>query len=162
MKKTIVIMILAIYIASIAVVNFFGLTTKQFSKVSYVTDIQCQTITFIADNEKELYPQQWFGNTPLFVFDFIPAPEDSPYTTENLDTNPNKILLNYHVFPNLAENTDVKFVFDEDAGTVVYNKLAKTFVVLEGDVIFTIMIKATDGSNVSTEVKIYSRLPEAK
>ena len=45
MKKTMVIVILAVYIASIAVVNFFGLEIKQFDGITYVSDIICSSIT---------------------------------------------------------------------------------------------------------------------
>ena len=41
MKKTIVIVILVVYIASIAVVNFFGLKIKEFEGVEYVEEIRC-------------------------------------------------------------------------------------------------------------------------
>ena len=40
MKKTIVIITLLIYIASIAVVNFFGLEVKVFDGITYVESIQ--------------------------------------------------------------------------------------------------------------------------
>ena len=47
MKKTIVIVILVVYIASIAVVNFFGLAIKEFDGVEYVQEIKCNSITVI-------------------------------------------------------------------------------------------------------------------
>ena len=86
MKKTIVIIILAVYVASIAVVNFFGLEVRQFDSITYVTSIQCDSVIFHGDNSRELEPTQFAGkdgNTPVFVFDFIPAEEGEPYTLEN-------------------------------------------------------------------------------
>ena len=160
MKKTIVIVILAVYIASIAVVNFFGLEVRQFDSITYVTSIQCDTVIFHGDNSRVLTPEQYAGkdgNTPVFVFDFIPAPTDAPYTLDNLDTNPNIIQIDYEVMPHLADVTDVKFEYDLDAGVAVFHELSGSFVFLKPDVALTITIKATDGSNVSTQLRIKGR-----
>ena len=100
MKKTIVIVILAVFIASIAIVNFFGLEIKQFDSITYVSAIQCDTVIFHGDNSKELSPTQYAGkdgNIPVFEFNFIPADESDPYTLENLVNNPNIIQINYGV-----------------------------------------------------------------
>lgn len=162
MKKTIVIVILAVYIASIAVVNFFGLEVRQFDSITYVTSIQCDTVTFHGDNSRVLTPVQYAGkdgNTPVFVFDFIPADPDEPYTLENITTNPNIIQINYEVMPHLASETDVKFEYDEGAGVAVFHDLSGSFIFLKSDVSITITIKATDGSNVSTQLRIKGRSP---
>ena len=164
MKKTIVIVILAVYIASIAIVNFFGLEVKQFDSITYVSSIQCDTVTFHGDNSKVLYPSQYAGkdgNTPVFVFDYIPAPADAPYTIDNLDENPNIIQINYEVMPHLADVRDVKFEYDVDAGVAVFHELSGSFVFLKPDVALTITIKAADGSNVSTQLRIKGRTVSA-
>ena len=159
MKKTIVIIILAVYIASIAVVNFFGLEIKQFESITYVTGIQCDTVTFFGDNSKVLTPTQYTGkdkNTPQFVFDFIPAPDGQPYTTDpdSLNNNPNVIRINYEVMPHLADNKNVRFEYDEDAGVAIYHELSESFIFLKPNRSLTITIRATDGHNVSTRVII--------
>ena len=163
MKKAIVVIILAVYIASIAVVNFMGLKVEIFDGITYVTSIQCDTVTFHGDNSKELQPSQYTGkdgNVPLFIFDFIEAPEGSPYTTEadSLIANPNIIQINYEVMPHLADEAGIKFEYDEDAGVAVFHELSGSFVFLKPDSTLTITIKATDGSNVSTKVSIKGRL----
>ena len=81
MKKTIVIILLVVYIASIAVVNFFGLEIKIFDGIIYVEQIKCNTITVRNENAVTLEPKQMLAGKPLFIFDFIPADEDNPYTT---------------------------------------------------------------------------------
>ena len=163
MKKAIVVIILAVYIASIAVVNFMGLQVEIFDGITYVTSIQCDTVTFHGDNSKELQPSQWTGkdgNVPLFIFDFIEAPEGTTYTTDvdSLTANPNIIQINYEVMPHLADEAGIKFEYDEDAGVAVFHELSGSFVFLKPDSTLTITIKATDGSNVSTKVSIKGRL----
>ena len=164
MKKTIVIVILAVFIASIAIVNFFGLEVRRFESITYVTTIQCDTVIFHGDNSKELTPVQYTGkdgNTPQFIFDFIQADPESPYTLDNLDTNPNIVQINYEVMPHLADETSVKFEYDENAGVAIYHELSGSFIFLKPNVPLTITIRATDGSNVSTKIIIKGRYTEA-
>lgn len=165
MKKTIVIIILAVYVAAIAVVNFFGLEIKMFDSITYVTGIQCDTVTFHGDNSKVLTPVQYTGkdgNTPQFVFDFIPAEPDAPYTKDidSLESNPNIIQINYEVMPHLADEAGVKFEYDENAGVAVYHELSGSMIFLKPNVSITITIRATDGSNVSTRIIIKGRLAD--
>ena len=164
MKKTIVVIILAVYIASIAVVNFFGLEIKVFDGITYVTSIQCDTVTLQNENSVELDPETYLGDVPLFVFDFTPSADGSEYTKEDesILTNPNVLQLNYEVFPHLADDAEVRYDFDEGAmeGFVVYHETSRSFIFLKPNKIFTITIKAMDGSNVSTQVSIMGRLPE--
>lgn len=159
MKKTIVVIILAIFIASIAIVNFFGLNVRIFDGQIYVSSIQCDTITFVGDNNKKLLPAYYAGkegNIPVFEFNFIPADPNNPYTLENIPTNPNVIMLDYHVLDDLADVKDVDFEYDGSAGVAVFYEehMTQSFVFLKPDQPITITIKAIDGSNVSTQVRI--------
>ena len=162
MKKVIVIVILVVYLASIAVVNFFGLEIKLFDGIKYVESIQCNTITVQNENPVTLEPTQTLnGNVPLFIFDFIPAPEGTVYTTEDesIVNNPNAVQINYEVFPHLADESGVEFIFDKDAleGVVVFHEMSRTFVFLQDMRLITVTIKAIDGSNKSTTIKILGR-----
>lgn len=163
MKKTIVIIILAVYVASIAVVNFFGLETKMFDGITYVETIQCDSITLYAEGAEEIFPYSYTGKNadiPLFKFNFIPS-TDGSYTAdpESILKNPNYVQLNYHVFPNLVDDSGVTFEFDEDAGTAIYHTSSRSFFFLKPNKILTVKIKATDGSNVSTQIAIMAVLP---
>ena len=163
MKKTIVIIILAVYIASIAIVNFFGIEAVVFDGVTYVSTIQCNSVFFEGDNSKEIFPiYADDGITPIFIFDFIPAAEGNQYTseTESIISNPNVIRLNYEIMPHLADEAGIKFEYDEEAGVAVFHELSTSFVILKPNKLFTVNIKATDGSNKSTRVQIMGRLPE--
>ena len=161
MKKTIVIVILAVYIASIALLNFVGLKVTQTDSKHYVETIQCDKIIVRAENYKEVEPE-WLGKTPMFTFDFIPADPDNPYTEENIMDNPNVIILDYQVMPFLADETNVEFVYDKDSGVAVYDELSNSFVFLKSEAMLNVTIRATDGHNASTTIKIYSRDPNAE
>ena len=165
MKKTIVLIILAVYIASIAVVNFFGLQVRIFDGITYIEGIQCDTVYFHGNNSELLKPVKFLdGDIPLFVFDFIP-PEDpnKPYTTdpESLTSNPNVIQLNYEIFPHRATDSAIVFEYDKNAEYAVYHELSGAFIFLKSDVVLDVVIRAVDGSNVSTRIAIYCRAPKA-
>lgn len=162
MKKTILIIILVVYVASIAIVNFFGLEIKIFDGITYVERIECATITVQNENSITLEPKQLLHGQPLFVFDFVPASEDNPYTSEDesIITNPNAVQINYEVFPHLADETGVKFEYDLNAaeGVVVFHEMSRTFVFLKPNKIITITVRATDGSNKSTTIQVMGRI----
>ena len=163
MKKTIVIVILVVYIASIAVVNFFGLAIKQFDGVEYVQEIKCDSITVLNENPKDynVYKEPAEGETPEFRFDFIKAPQGTEYTMdpESLANNPNVVRLNYEVFPHLADDAQVTFEYDKEGleNIVYFDEATQTFVFLKRLKRIEVTIKATDGSNVKTTIKIMGK-----
>ena len=163
MKKTIVIVILVVYIASIAVVNFFGLAIKEFDGITYVQEIKCDSITLLNENQKtyEVYKQPEEGHAPEFRFDFISAPEGTEYTTDpaSLASNPNVVRLNYEVLPHLADESQVTFEFDREglANIVYFDEATQTFVFLKRLRRIEVTIRATDGSNAKTTIKIMGK-----
>ena len=159
MKKIIVILILVVYIASIAVVNFFGLETKIFDGITYVSDIQCNSVTLQRENPIVLDPEDYLlKGKKVFKFDFIPAPEGNPYTTENdsIISNPNTVQINYEVLPHLADERGVKFEVDLEGseGVVFYHEISKTLVFIKPNRGITVTLKSQDGSNISTQIYI--------
>ena len=156
MKKTIVIVILVVYIASIAVVNFFGLKIKEFDGVEYVQEIKCDSITVLNETPKNypIYSSVGEEGLPEFRFEFI----NGKYTTdpESLAQNPNAVQINYDVLPHLADESQVVFEFEEK-NYVYFDEATKTFIFLRNNRSLTVTIRATDGSNVETTIVIKSR-----
>ena len=161
MKKTLILIILVVYIASIAVVNFFGLEIKVFDGTTYVESIICGTVTLQNENPEEIIATNYLNGVPLFEFNFTPSPDGNPYTDdeESIVMNPNAVQINYEVLPHLADSTEVKFEFDATAmeGVAVFHELSKSLIFIEPDVILYVTIRATDGSNKSTTIAIMGR-----
>jgi hypothetical protein len=155
MKKTMVIIILVVFIASIAIVNFFGLEIKVFDGITYVEKIECDTITIQNENPVTLTPSRDLNGIPLFVFEFIP-PENGEYTTdeESILANPNAVQINYEVFPHIADETGVVFEYDQSSNIAVFHELSRTFTILKPNKVFTITVRSTDGSNKSTTISV--------
>ena len=159
MKKTMVIVILVIYIASIAVVNFFGLEIKIFDGITYVESIECNSVTIQNENQVTLTPARDLNGIPLFIFEFIPS-ADGDYTIdeESILKNPNAVQINYEVFPHVADETGVVFEYDQSSNVAVFHELSRTFTFLKPNKIFTVTIRSTDGSNKSTTISIVGTL----
>ena len=156
MKKTIIILILVVYVASIALVNFLGTKTKVTDGTVYVTSITCETITTLNGENKKIAPYSFNeDNVPIFIFRFD-NPTGEEFTTEesSIAKNPNVIQLNLDVLPHNAETQNLKYVFDDITykDELVYKEEIGAFVVIVPYSVFYITIKATDGSNTSTTV----------
>ena len=160
MKKTIVIVILVVYIASIAVVNFFGLSIKEFNGVEYVQEIECKSITVLNGNDERVEQHNKDaaeGEIPEFRFNFIPG--EYTMDPESLATNPNRIRLNYKVLPPTADGSQITFEYDEEgwAGIAYFDEARQEIVFLKKLKRITITLKSTDGSNVSTTIRIMGK-----
>lgn len=155
MKKTIVIVILVVYIASIAVVNFFGLAIKEFDGVEYVQEIKCNGITVMNENPKTygVYEIAEDG-TPVYHFNFI----NGQYTNDpaSIASNPNAVRIDYEVLPHTADGSKVDFIFEEKS-YVFFDEETRTFVFLRNNRSLTVTIVSTDGSNIKTTIVIKSR-----
>ena len=155
MKKTIVIVILVVYIASIAVVNFFGLAIKEFDGVEYVQEIKCNGITVLNETPKtygvDETAQEEF---PVYKFEFING--DYTKEPENLASNPNAVRIDYEVLPHTADGSKVTFEFEEK-NYVHFDEATRTFIFLRNNRSLTVTLVATDGSNVRTTIIIKSR-----
>ena len=168
MKKTIVIIILAVYISSIAIVNFFGLEVKPSDgSTVYVSNIQCDTVTLQDGTSKEITPLTYIGpkgDIPLFEFTFTPSADGSEYTADPLSIlyNPNAVRLNPVVFPFNAYDQDIKYEYDEAAmeGIAVFYEDIKTLVFLKPGKIFTITLKSKDGHEKSTTIAVRGKLAQ--
>ena len=165
MKKVIVIVILAVYIASIAIVNFFGLEISVFDGNVYVSYITCDTVTLQNGNTMELSPKtKIFENgqeVPVFEIPFIAAPNGEAYTRDeaSLVTNPNAVVLNYKVYPTDAADPTVEYLYDKDSNVAYFDTAIKTLVFLR-PAMFGLTIKSKDGSNKT--MKVYVRaVPES-
>ena len=131
MKKSVVIIIALIYVASIALVSFFGLQFKVFEEVIPVERVE---IT----NEGQKYSET--------LGDYIVI-----YPNEKGER---RVKIDYHVYPNDASNTTVDFAYEEvdyatvdEYGVVTFTKPG----------VLKVRIIATDGSNAEDTILIVAK-----
>ena len=131
MKKPVVILIALIYIASVALVSFFGLQYKVFEEVIPVERIE---IT----NEGQKYSET--------QGDYLVI-----YPDENGE---GRVKIDYHVYPDNATNTAVDFAYEEREGVTVDEFGVVTF---SKSGLIKVRVIATDGSNAEDTLLIVAR-----
>ena len=159
MKKTVVIIILAVYIASIAVVNFFGLEIKQYDGETYVGSIEISDVLFLGNNNTPLTPIPSYDGTLIYTFDYIPPAEGGNYSPDD-PTNHNMIRLDFIMLSEegqlmaLDDDNRIEFIYAADSGVAFFHEGTNSFVFLKPNQLFTLTLKATDGHNAKTQVHI--------
>ena len=158
MKKSTLVLILVIYIASIVIIGFFGVQIETFNVTYYVTSIQLLNETVPDVNNIDQY----------IMFEFIPNSElvPNPDYTEGsgLDeylpfgrysstdpSNPNYVQLLWKVIPEDATYRNVTFEHTENSRATV-NDFGT--VIFTGPTTLTIYITSTDGTNVRNKIKV--------
>jgi hypothetical protein len=159
MKKTVIIAILLIYLGSIVLVNFFGLNVKNFEGTKYVESIDCEVIHRGGEEEQDIKEvEDPTDDVVWYIFDFVPG----YYDETNIDSNPNTIQILPHVYPETADNTEVKLIYDGETTSEFchVNETAKTVTFLEADRGITIEVVSADGSNIKTKIFLLPRTPK--
>ncbi len=161
MKKTVIIAILLAYIASILIVQFFGLKVVEMAGNTYITDIEINGFEFtnrdgLDDPNYKIVNKlkNSTGKEGLYYAGyFVPGTYDK--TPESLATNPNRVKIMYHIVPYNASFTDLTFAYDRTANenTVFYDEETQEFVFLKPRTV-TVTLTTNDGSMVRKTVSI--------
>lgn len=134
MKKSVVILITIIYIASIALVSFFGLQFKVFNEIIYSNKIE------IINEDIQINPND---GTPYAM---AQKGEDGVWRYQ----------LKWRVYPDDVTNNAVTFSYDNQNNTVSVDENGVVTFTKKG--VVTIEILPQDGSaNVSASLTIWAR-----
>ena len=130
MKKTVVIIIALIYVASVALVSFFGLQFKVFEEVIPVERVE------ITNAGQKFHESQG---------DYIVVKPN--------ESGERRIKLDYHVYPENATNQSVDFAYEQVDYATVDDYGVVTFT---GPGVLKVRVIATDGSNAEDTLVIIS------
>ena len=158
MRRTVVFLIFVVYIASILIVNFFGLNITIFKPSVYVSKIECYCLINRMEDEK-VYDDAYLKNEiKYFTVPFID--NGSEYNMDNLNTNPNTYEIKVRVLPENANNKSYGFIYDESSieGRVVVDEERGFVIFLKKNSGIKIKIIAEDGNNASENIYIFARL----
>ena len=133
MKKSVVILIAIIYIASIALVSFFGLQLKIFDEIIYSTGIDLLNEDIKIDKNGNNYALAEKGEDGIWRYQ-----------------------LNWRVHPDNVTNDGVTFSYDNQNNTVFIDEDGVITFTQKGVVTVTILPKDA-APNVSATVKIWAR-----
>lgn len=164
MKKTVVVIILAIFIASVAVVNFFGLEVKQYDGETYIGSIEVSDMLFLGDNNTPLQPQLMADGSLYYVFDYIPPAEGVEYLRDD-PQNRNMVRLDFIIVSEEGQTLPyddgtIDYLYSTESGVAFFHDGTGSFVFLKPNQLFTITLKATDGHGAKTQVTIMARYPQ--
>ena len=132
MKKSVVIIIALIYVASIALVSFFGLQFKVFEEV-----ISVERVEIINEGQKHSATQG----------DYIVIYPD--------EKGERRIKIDYRVYPDNASNTTVDFAYEDVDYATVDEYGVVTFT--KSGVSLKVRVIATDGSNAEDTILIIAK-----
>ena len=161
MKKTVIIAILLAYVASILVVQFFGLKVVEMTGNTYINDIEINGFEFT--NRENIEDAKYHtvkkltntnGKEGLYYGGYFidGAYDKSP---ENLASNPNRVKISYIVRPYNASYQELTFAYDKTANenVVYFDEETQEFVFLRPRTI-TVTINSNDGSMVRKTISI--------
>ena len=166
MKKTVVVIILAVFIASVAIVNFFGLEIKQYDGETYVGSIEVSDMLFLGDNNKPLTPMLMADGSLYYVFDYIPpADGGEEYSKDDIEENRNMVRLDFILVSEEGQTLPyddgrIDYIYSEDSGVAFFHDGTGSFVFLKPNQLFTITLKATDGHGAKTQVVVMAQYPQ--
>ena len=152
MKKSVLVIIMVIYVASIMFIGFFGMEIALIDEKLYVEEI---IITNETCEQYSVYYSQEEGITYITLFY-----DDSYEGDWKSGLNPNAIILGYRVVPEDATNRNVMFSYDQnyEDGINPYGDVTQNGIVRFkrwGSI--TVTISALDGSSAKARVTVVAR-----
>ena len=161
MRKGVIIAIIIAYIASILVVQFFGLQIVGVEGNVYITSIDIYGFEFVnRDDIEEAKYHRVVKITDTSGKDdthyggyFYPGTYDM--SEESLATNPNRIKVDYRVEPYNATHPEITFAYDKTSleGIIYVDSETNEIVFLKPRTV-TFVLTSHDGSTVRKEIKI--------
>lgn len=144
MKKTVIIAIFIIYLASIVAVQLFGIPATVFEGGAYVDKVEITGVTHTQNREINERTDSATGEV-WYWFDFIKSSDDNGYTKEedSLSANPNRIKIVYVLTPDDASKESLSFTFDNE--NVVFIAETEEIVFLKA-VTVNVTIKESKGN----------------
>lgn len=146
MKKSTLLIILVIYVASIAVINFFGMKIKVYDEIVNVSAIECVNKT---DKNCEVIEKT---DKKILKVKFSEPANATDLTGTMLQ-------LKWRVLPDNASNKKVQFVYDETNTRVKFYQdeygSYTGLVLFSGPTMLDVKIMSTDGLRVTTSVLIW-------
>lgn len=147
MKKSVLVLIMIVYIASIVIIGFFGVKVETFNVTIYVQEISLLNDNIVMDlNNIDKY----------IMIQYIPNPEtvdglaEGQYSADD-PFNPNYVQLLWKVLPEETTFRDVTFEHADNTKATVN---AFGTVIFTGKTTLTIYITSTDGTNVRQKIKV--------
>ena len=156
MKKTVIIAIFIIYLASIVAVQLFGVPATVPQGGAYVETIE---ITGVEHSRGKTVEERTNSSTgeKWYWFYFEPSADEGGYTkdADSLANNPNRVKLVYLLTPDDASKDNLKYTFNND--NVVFVPETEEIVFLKTLTVDVTIAESKGNINARDTVRIVAR-----
>lgn len=128
MKKSVIVVIVSIFIASIVLISFYGIKIKSYNEQIYADEI-------------EILNEEFNENTNAIVL----------LKNKNWTHIPFEYQIDLHVKPNSATNKSVSYTIDENPEYYTIDN--KGLLTIKSETTFKVIIRTLDGSRLKKEVQ---------
>lgn len=156
MKKTVIIAIFIIYLASIVAVQLFGIPATVPEGGAYVEAVEITGVTHSGNQEVKELTDKNTGDK-WYWFHFIASADEGGYTKEadSIASNPNRIKIVYLLTPDDASRETLSYTFDNE--NAVFISETEEVVFLKA-ITVNVTIKESKGNiNARDTVRIVAR-----
>lgn len=147
MKKTTTILIAIVFVASVAIISFFGMRIKVYNQIVPVTQIEC-----LNKNDEQLNIRVKESNNTTIIQTRFTTPADVVSQSGTM------IQLYWRVLPDDATTKDVMFVYDKTntRATIFKNENGEEtgLVLFYKPCILDVKIMSTDGRRIIKEITV--------
>lgn len=154
MKKSTLIVIAIIYIASIVIINFFGMKTSVYNEIIPVVKIEC---TNSNDKEKGITVEKIDDEHTEIKIKFVKACEKD--ANNNITTLGTVLTLTHRVYPDNATSKSIKYIHDERRSFEFYKDeqgRETGLILFYSKASFDVQIMSNDGRKVVTTISIWA------
>ena len=157
MKKTVIIAIFIIYLASIVVVQLFGMPATVPESGDYVENITITGIEFSNRVEGDTNIYKIPNKENAYGFYFIPSEDEGGYTDtpESLASNPNRIKIIYTLEPVGASKMNLMYVLNNNS--IVLIKETDELVFLKKGSVDVEILESKGSDNARDTISIVAR-----
>ena len=115
MKKTVIIAIILVYLASIVMVQLFGIPVAIPPGGSYISGIEITGVRFANDRTDEIRSKVQTDGVMLYAFPFISSDEEYTLEEESVEKNPNRLKVDYILSPEDASKDYLLYTVDNNS-----------------------------------------------
>ena len=158
MKKGVIIAIFIVYLASIVLVQIFGIPVSLPDSGAYIDGITVDGVELSNPQDGqnlEIRSQQQEDGSMLYLFRFV----EGEYTKdeESLQNNPNRIKINYTLTPEDASKSYLDYIYEESDDYCVLQETDEIVFLRKGARIALTMQESRANLNIRVKLIIYAR-----
>ena len=152
MKKTVIIAIILVYLASIVMVQLFGIPVAIPPGGSYISGIEITGVRFANDRTDEIRSKVQTDGVMLYAFPFISSDEEYTLEEESVEKNPNRLKVDYILSPEDASKDYLLYTLNSN--NVVFLKETDELVFIKKDLVDFTLKESTANIAVQDTIRV--------